>query len=125
MSVELYSHRPVYKAFVKVLGKNSRFTLHNAYSLKELGILDEIDFVDLLFELKIPFMKYYSAAADKFTPEGRNLLADIAASLLEDNKVDAARSLLRLRNIEGIDTLLENMTPDDLNHIVKYKPHNL
>ena len=54
-----------------------------------------------------------------------SLICFIAASLLEDNKVDAARSLLRLRNIEGIDTLLENMTPDDLNHIVQYKPHNL
>ncbi len=124
MSVEVYSDRPVYEAFVKVLGKNSRYTLHNAFSLNELGISDEIDFVDLLFELKIPIMNIYSAGADKFTVEGRNILADVATSLLEINKVEAARSILRLRNISGIDRILENMTPDDLNHIVHYKPHN-
>lgn len=125
MSYKLTSNRQVYEAFVRVLEKDERYILYNAYNLNELGISDLMDLTNLLFELNIPFIGFYSVGADKFTDAGRNALADIAGDLLNENNPRAAKSLLNLRNIRGIDNLLRTMTPDDLQHIVQYKPHNL
>src|SRR3989344_871829 len=90
--------------------------LYPQSTLHELGV-DEIDFADILFQTHVPFSHYFSAGSNTLTHEGRLVVAEAACDRYVQGDVEAGNALAHLRN-KKIDQLLEELTLNDLYHIV-------
>lgn len=121
------TYTSIYQAINTSLGRHTNEPISPLTPLLTLGI-EALDLADIFFKLHIPIQNYFSAGANKLTPNAREELADAAFNKLHQrNGEGIAFSLLKIRACKNLDDLIKNTTPVDIFHLCEnyHETHDL